>query len=201
MRGTHANREGDVSEARDNRDLTRRDFLKYGGVALGAAAVAAGPGKKAFSLVSTPVRRFASSSSGTTLNAWTWAGANLVQENLQATMKAFPNVFNNVNVNVSLAGTGDQQVAQKLSLTYAAHTTLPDIVQLNHTEVPEFAAAGLLADTSAYMKPVEKSLYAGAVSTAQYNGSWVTFPFSVNAKLFYYRPTSSARPTSTPRQS
>ncbi|HXW78657.1 MAG TPA: extracellular solute-binding protein, partial [Acidimicrobiales bacterium] len=55
------------------------------------------------------------------------------------------------------------------------------------TEVPEFAAAGLLADTGPYLKPVIDNLYAGAVNTSQYAGAWVAFPYSVNSKLFYYR--------------
>jgi ABC-type glycerol-3-phosphate transport system substrate-binding protein len=187
MNNQGENKEGNVPRHENHGDLTRRDFLKYGSVALGAAAAATGAGQKTFSLIRTPARHFASASSGTTLNAWTWAGANLVQENLGATMKAFPSTFNNVNVNVSLAGSGDQQVAEKLSLTYAAHTTLPDLVQLNATEVPEFAAAGLLADASSYLEPVSADLYAGARNVAQVDGSWVAFPFQLNAKLFYYR--------------
>src|SRR5579863_16138 len=174
-------------EQEQSRDLTRRDLLKYGGFGVGALALGGGLGRKSFGLAKTAARSLPASSGGTTLNVWGWGSATAIKSNLQAVASSFPSLFKNVNLKVTLPGSSDALVAQQLSLTYAAHTTLPDIVQLNYTEVPEFAAAGLLADASSYLKPVEKSLYSGAVSTAQYNGSWVTFPFSVNSKLFFYR--------------
>jgi ABC-type glycerol-3-phosphate transport system substrate-binding protein len=166
---------------------SRRDFLKFSGLGVGALALATGAGRTGLQLGKTAASRRVAASSAKTLNIWGWGSSQAIHSNFQAVADTFPSLFNNVDLKVTLPGSSDGQVAEKLSLTYAANTTLPDIVQLNYTEVPEFAAAGLLADTSAYLKPVEHNLYAGAVSTAQYNGSWVTFPFSVNSKLFFYR--------------
>ena len=75
-------------------------------------------------------------------------------------------------------------MAKAFRLALAAHKNLPDAIQLNYTEVPEFAQAGVLRDLSDVFAPVKNDLYAGALQIAQYNGKFVAFPFEVKSKLY-----------------
>lgn len=84
--------------------------------------------------------------------------------------------------------TGDFQMAEKLSLALSGHTTLPDLVQLNYTELSQFASTGVLENLDSFFPAsLESNLYAGATAISKYGSTHYAFPHQVNGKLFYYR--------------
>lgn len=163
--------------------LTRRGFLTAGvGSAAAMALAACASGGKTSSATSTT----AAGGKAATLTFWLWANGPATQAALNAAAKTSPDL-KNVTVSKPVVASGDYQVAQKLSLALSAHSTLPDIVYLNYTEVAQFAAAGALADIGTVVKSVSDDLYDGAKAITSYNGTAVAFPQTINSKLFYYR--------------
>jgi multiple sugar transport system substrate-binding protein len=162
--------------------LSRRSVLKYGSI--GAALTVAG-----CSSTAQPGTSGSSGAGGTkseTLTIWTWAGASIIQSAFNA-VKQTSKDFTGFNPNIQTVAANDYATAEKFSLALSGGTALPDILQLNYTEMPQFAAAGVLEELSAAYAPYSADLYAGALQVAKYNGGFYAFPGSLNAKLFYYR--------------
>jgi multiple sugar transport system substrate-binding protein len=170
---------GGIGRAR----LSRRSVLKYGSIGAAALGLAA---------CSSAAQPSANSSSGTggaksgTLTIWTWAGASILQSAFNA-VKATSKDFAGLTANIQTVAANDYATAEKFSLALSGGTTLPDILQLNYTEMPQFAAAGVLEELSAVYAPYASDLYAGALQVAKYNGGFYAIPESLNPKLFYYR--------------
>ena len=163
--------------------LSRRSVLKYGSIgaaALGLAACSSNAKPGATGGTGTTVAK-----SGT-LTIWTWAGASILQSAFDA-VKTTSKDFSGWKTNIQTVASNDYATAEKFSLALSGGTTLPDILQLNYTEMPQFAAAGVLEDLSAAYGPYSSDLYAGALQVAKYNGRFYAFPGSLNPKLFYYR--------------
>jgi multiple sugar transport system substrate-binding protein len=163
--------------------LSRRSVLKYGSIGAAALGLAA---------CGSSGQSSTSSGSGTggataeTLTIWTWAGASILQSAFNA-VKATSKDFAGFKTNIQTVAANDYATAEKFSLALSGGTALPDILQLNYTEMPQFAAAGVLEELSAAYAPYSADLYAGALQVAKYNGAFYAFPESLNAKLFYYR--------------
>jgi multiple sugar transport system substrate-binding protein len=177
-----------VGEARNGTEraqLSRRSVLKYGSIGAAALGLAA---------CSSSTQPSASSGSGSgtgagkseTLTIWTWAGASVIQAGFNA-VKATSKDFAGWKANIQTVAANDYATAEKFSLALSGGTGLPDILQLNYTEMPQFAAAGALEELSAAYAPYSADLYAGALQVAKYNGGFYAFPGSLNPKLFYYR--------------
>jgi multiple sugar transport system substrate-binding protein len=165
-----------------NAGLTRRGFLVGGAgtaLALALAACTASGGSSSGSTT-------AAGGKAATLSVWLWANGPATATGLNNAAKTSSDL-KNVTVSNPVVAASDYAVAQKLSLALSAHSTLPDIVYLNYTEVPEFAATGALADISDVVGPVSSDLYSGAKAIASYQGKDVAFPQNINSKLFYYR--------------
>jgi multiple sugar transport system substrate-binding protein len=164
---------------------SRRSFLKYGAMsAAGAGLALAGCGTTTQSGPAVPSSKRQSG----TLTMWTWAGGGQYQSGFEAVMAAYPEEFSGAKVNVLTPVTGDYLMAEKLNLALSGHTTLPDIVQLNYTELSQFASAGVLENLDAfYPSSVENNLYSGAAAISKYGNTHHAFPHEVNGKLFYYR--------------
>lgn len=163
--------------------LSRRNVLKYGSI--GAVAL----GLAACSSTTQPSGTGGSGTGGAksaTLTMWTWAGASILQSAFDA-VKATSKDFAGFKTNIQTVAANDYATAEKFSLALSGGTALPDILQLNYTEMPQFAAAGVLEDLSAAYAPYSADLYAGALQVAKYNGAYYAFPQSLNPKLFYYR--------------
>jgi multiple sugar transport system substrate-binding protein len=164
--------------------LSRRSVLKYGSI--GAAAAL---GLAACSSSASPSGNSSTGTSGVesgTLTIWTWAGASILQSAFNA-VKATSKDFAGLKTNIQTVAANDYATAEKFSLALSGGTPLPDILQLNYTEMPQFAAAGVLEELSAVYAPYSADLYAGALQVAKYNGGYYAFPESLNPKLFYYR--------------
>ena len=160
--------------------LSRRSVLKYGSI--GAAAL----GLAACSGTAQSGAKGSSGTGGDTLTIWTWAGASILQSAFNA-VKATSKDFAGFKTNIQTVAANDYATAEKFSLALSGGTTLPDILQLNYTEMPQFAAAGVLEELSTVYAPYSADLYAGALQVAKYNNSYYAFPESLNPKLFYYR--------------
>lgn len=76
-------------------------------------------------------------------------------------------------------------------LTAVASKNGPDVVQMGTTWVPEFAAAGALADMEPYiekypdLKP--ENFFDGGVEAAKYDGKTVGIPWYVETRALFYR--------------
>ena len=163
--------------------LSRRSVLKYGSlgaVALGLAACSGG------TQLSTTGSSGGGAGKSGALTIWTWAGASVLQAGFNA-VKATSKDFAGFTANIQTVAANDYATAEKFSLALSGGTALPDILQLNYTEMPHFAAAGVLEDLSAAYAPYSADLYAGALQVAKYNGGFYAIPESLNPKLFYYR--------------
>lgn len=156
--------------------ISRRNALKMGAASAATLALAACGGTGS-----------SSSSGPTTLEVWVWAAAPLQMTAFNAVKAAFPDDFKNVSLKVTTVGSGDQDVAQQLSLSMAARKNIPDFLMLNYTEVAQFAEPGMLADLSSAIGGGASGLYAGAQQLSQYKNTYVTVPWQLNSKLFYYR--------------
>jgi ABC-type glycerol-3-phosphate transport system substrate-binding protein len=84
-------------------------------------------------------------------------------------------------------GPGDQEVAAAIRLALASGENLPEIVQLNRTQVAEFAASGELLPLDDIYAGVGDDIYAGAQALTKVGDNFVAFPFELKSKLFYYR--------------
>jgi len=85
------------------------------------------------------------------------------------------------------AGTSDSDAVAKLRLELSSGQGIPDIVQLNYSEVAEFAQAGVLADLTDLTSSYVGNVTAAAQTLMKYNGAMVALPFEVKEKLWFYR--------------
>jgi multiple sugar transport system substrate-binding protein len=121
------------------------------------------------------------------LNFLTWGGGGAItklQGNYDTLSKVYPELGQKIGIK-GLAQGGDFGVAQSLRLALAAGQGIPDMVQLNRTQVAEFADE--LMDLEAAFAPVKDDLYAGALAVATYGGKFVAYPMEVKSKIFFYR--------------
>jgi multiple sugar transport system substrate-binding protein len=127
-----------------------------------------------------------SSGSGAELKVWLWSNPGSYQNAFNSVAKTSADL-KKISVGKPVTSENDFQVAQNLSLALSAHSTLPDLVNLNYTEVVKFARQGVLMDISKDLAAVSSDLYKGATSITTSDGHAVAFPQSINSKLFFYR--------------
>lgn len=159
--------------------LSRRGFLgmsAFGGAAATLAIAGCGSG------AATPAKN-----GRPQITTWTWQGAQSLLAGFNATLARNRRQLSQASMQIRTISGGDKGVAQQLTLALAAHQTLPDIVKLNYTEVPEMVAAGALADLSSILGPVRSRLYPGAAAITTYDGHMVAVPVELKSKIYYYR--------------
>lgn len=126
--------------------------------------------------------------SGKTKLTWmVWGSTETVEKATESLYKAYPEMKDKVEIEGLVGGGGDPDVAKKLRLALAANEDMPDIVMLNRTQLTEFAEAGILEDLTDVMKPVQGNLTQAAIELASYKGKFVTFPYEVKTKVWFYR--------------
>ena len=164
--------------------LDRRDLFKLAGA--GAAGLAAGfriDGVAAAPGAATSSRRTVRQN-GPTLKLMTWGGPESSQRRDAGLRSVYPDL---PPIEVIVPGSGDFDVASAYRLALASGEDIPDMIQLNRTQVAEFAAADELHDLGEAYAPVKDDLYAGAIELVTYDEKFVCFPFELKSKLFYYR--------------
>lgn len=92
-----------------------------------------------------------------------------------------------VSIEVISAGQGDGEAVEALRLALSSGQDIPDIVELNYSQVAEFAEAGVLADLGELIAPYEGGLSQAALELSQYDGVTVAVPYEVKSKLWFYR--------------
>lgn len=168
----------------NGRTLDRREMLRVmGGSAAGLVASTRIDGTSAAPRLGT-ARARPSSQGGATLRLMTWGGADGSQKRDAGVRSVYPDL---PAVEVIVGGQGDFDVANALRLALASGEDLPDLVQFNRTQIAEFAAADELLDLGDTYATVKDDLYAGAVELVKYEDRFVSFPFELKSKLFYYR--------------
>ena len=116
-----------------------------------------------------------------------WGKAENMEKNMGTLALTYPEFFNEVEVEVLVGGSGDNEVAEQIRLALASRESVADIIQLNYTQIPEFAEAGALEDLSAVIGPYADKLLGGAHVITQYKGQYVAFPYELKSKIMYYR--------------
>lgn len=132
--------------------------------------------------------------SGPTNLTWmVWGSPAAITHNMAALKKAYPSVAKQYKITPIVGGSSDFAVAQKFRLELASNSTVPDIIELNYTEVPEFAGTGAILNLTPYYKPYLSKMTPAAIKIATYHGQQWDFPFLTKTKLWYYRKDMFAK--------
>lgn len=122
-----------------------------------------------------------------TIRYMIWGDASLYNQISDSLQTTYPEFFEKYEIEVIVGGSGDNEVAEKIRLSLASGEPCADIIQLNYTQVPEFAEAGALEDLSDVYEGFEDNLTFAAKNLSQYKDQIVTVANQINSKLFYYR--------------
>ena len=122
-----------------------------------------------------------------TITVWHWGG---IDDNIQQTeqlAEIFPELFERIQVEHFSTGGNDAEVYQQFRLALSSGDTLPDVVTMNYTALPEFASAGVLEDLSECIAPYMDDISQAGLELIQYNGEMVAIPKQAKSKLWFYR--------------
>src|SRR5579871_4629578 len=122
----------------NNSKLSRRQMLKLLGAGAAGASLGLVNGATTFT---PPVAR---AQTQATLHWMSWGGSKGIQKMADAIKTSLPDLASKYATQVVDGGPGDQEVAAALRLALASGQNIPEIVQLNRTQVAEFASAGEL---------------------------------------------------------
>jgi ABC-type glycerol-3-phosphate transport system substrate-binding protein len=131
--------------------------------------------------------RAASGSAAVKLSLLTWGDPKYAQGQFALFQKYFPKDATGQSLSVVLGGANDADAVNAFRLRLASGHNIPDIVELNRSEVAEFAASGQLANLQPYLQSYIPNMSKAAQTLMQYNGSVVAVPYEVKEKLWYYR--------------
>ncbi|MCL2319738.1 MAG: extracellular solute-binding protein [Treponema sp.] len=101
--------------------------------------------------------------------------------------EAYPAFAAKCDVQWLLGGAGDGNVAEKIRLGLAANESVCDAAQLNYTQIPEFASAGVLQSLESIVAPVRNDMLQGFKAMTEYNGQTVAVANGIKAKIWFYR--------------
>lgn len=116
-----------------------------------------------------------------------WGSTATYDKVLTGLQAAFPDFFKKVEVENIIGGSGDAESAEKIRLSLSSGTKCADLIQLNYTQIPEFATAGVLQDLTDVYKDYQGKLTDAAAILSQYNGKIISVPNMANSKIYYYR--------------
>ena len=86
-----------------------------------------------------------------------------------------------------VGGKGDDDVTERIRLALSSGEYVADFVQLNYTQVPEFAREGVLTDVSDALKKYEADIADGGLQLMRYEDATVAFPFELKPRVWFYR--------------
>ena len=99
----------------------------------------------------------------------------------------FPDFVERIQIEWLLGGTGDDTVAERVRLALAANESITDVVQLNYTQVPEFASLGALHSLDSIVAPVRNEMVTAFRLMTEFEGQTVAIANSFKAKIWFYR--------------
>lgn len=122
-----------------------------------------------------------------TLTGMCWGSTGQYEQLIADVFAAMPELAEKYEVNWVLAGSGDNDSAEKIRLALMSGENLCDFCVLNYTQIPEFARAEALVDIGETVKAYEDVMAESAKSLVQYEGTVVGVPFEVKTKVWFYR--------------
>ena len=90
-----------------------------------------------------------------------WGSETSTENEWNAYTTEFPKDAKAQSYTANSAGANDQDTVSAFRLALSSGSNIPDMVQLNRTEVPEFAAAGELTNLTAYVKEISSGHVCG----------------------------------------
>ncbi len=121
------------------------------------------------------------------LTGMVWGNTESHEKMTEELFKANPELADKYEVEWIIGGEGDANVAEKIRLALSANEAAADFVQLNYTQVAEFAEAECLEDVSASIEKYQGDLLDAAVTLSQYKDQTIAFPFELKPRLWFYR--------------
>jgi ABC-type glycerol-3-phosphate transport system substrate-binding protein len=116
-----------------------------------------------------------------------WGATDNQVQMTEKLFAAYPELAEKYEIEWVIGGQGDDDIGQRVRMALSANEYIADFVQLNYTQVPEFAEAGVLVDVTRYVDLFAADLLDGAVNISRYNGRSVVFPFELKPRVWYYR--------------
>lgn len=123
----------------------------------------------------------------TKLLGMTWGSTATIEEYTKNFFEANPDLADKYEIEWVVGGEGDSDVAQSVRLALSSGEYVADFVQLNYTQVPEFAESGVLTDISDTVDAYAENIAEGALKLTNYKDDMVTFPFELKPRVWYYR--------------
>jgi len=115
-----------------------------------------------------------------------WGGLTAHETLWDQYAETFPKRCDRQTFRAVSVGASDTDSVAKLRLQLASGQDIPDIVQLNYSEVAEFAQAGALADLRDLAEPYMDDITDDAKALMDCGGIF-GLPFEVKQKLWFYR--------------
>lgn len=117
----------------------------------------------------------------------TWGDATLYSDCFQRMQKVYPAYANVKFENVQ--ADSDTTLYQRLITDFTAKSwdTIPDMVEMTASRIPELADAGVLVDISDSMKPYQDKIGKGVLEGVSRNGKVYAVPWMANSAMVWYR--------------
>ena len=129
----------------------------------------------------------ASAEEKTKLTIMVWGQTATMEMAVTSILENNPDFAAKVDIEVITGGSGDPEVAEKYRLALASNVPCADIIQLNYTQLSEFAGVGAVVPLDDVFEPVWDDMLGAAQILSTYNGQIVAAPGAINTKLYYYR--------------
>lgn len=127
-----------------------------------------------------------STSQNLTIDFMTWGGEGHYKAWSDAAAKNAPDL-KDLKLKVRVGGKGDGDVANQLRLAFSSHKNIPDVVQINRTQLAEFAEGGQLTELDDALASIKSDIYPGALDIVSSQGKLYGIPYELKSKLFFYR--------------
>lgn len=129
----------------------------------------------------------ASAEEKTKLTIMVWGQTTTMENGVKVILENNPEFASKVDIEVITGGQGDPEVAEKYRLSLASGVPCADIIQLNYTQLAEFAEANAVVELTDVFSPVWDDMLDAAKVLCTYNDKIVASPGAINTKLYYYR--------------
>jgi ABC-type glycerol-3-phosphate transport system substrate-binding protein len=117
----------------------------------------------------------------------TWGDATFYQDCFKRFQGKYPEYASTTFENVQ--ADSDSTLQQRLMTDFAANSfdTIPDMVEMSASRIPELADAGILVDLSANMAPFKDKISPGVWQGITRNGKVYAVPWMANSAMVWYR--------------
>lgn len=138
------------------------------------------------SVMSSMITVEAASQAPTTITVMTW-GNDQTTTFLSQTLKAIDPKLAKEYVFKPLLASGDSGVVSKYKMDLSAHEPVPDILQMNATDLPAVWNTGTIVDLTPLLKPYQNQMTSATKTLISFKGKEWAFPYQIKSKLWYYR--------------